>query len=209
MKSCSRPSTLFTEGLDRTMLKDTLNLISFPYGTKSARTRFTLLAVADTTFNRYGITTIDQLIDYFTDEPDSVTYLENGFYRYMEYHCLGGTYYLNNLETRLFPILSYDNNISIRVDDDYKLNYQVLSDTYTGFNIDQSNFPAKNGTIHTVNDLLPVFEPAAAVFVFETTDYFDLKQGDYFGKYYARWFDGQNTFQYIKWEGLCCIISGP
>jgi hypothetical protein len=36
---------------------------------------------------------------------------------------------------------------------------------------------------------------------FETTDYFDIRQGDYFGKYYSRWFDGQNTFEYIKWEG--------
>ncbi len=52
-----------------------------------------------------------------------------------------------------------------------------------------------------LTDLLPVYEPEPTVIVFETTDYFDLKQGDYFGKYYARWFDGQNTFEYIKWEG--------
>ncbi|HDR67810.1 MAG TPA: fasciclin domain-containing protein, partial [Bacteroidaceae bacterium] len=48
--------TLFTEGLKQTGLKDTLEIIEFPYGTKMARTRFTVLAVTDTTFNRYGIT---------------------------------------------------------------------------------------------------------------------------------------------------------
>ncbi|MCK4746182.1 MAG: hypothetical protein KAT15_04065, partial [Bacteroidales bacterium] len=160
-------------------------------------------AVADTTFNRYGITTIDDLIAHYTDAPDSITYLENGFYRYMEYHCLGGTYYLNDFDlgTSIYPILSYDNVISIRVDDDYKLNYQHDTEEYTGFIIDQSNIPAKNGTVHTIDDLLPVYEPDPEIIVFETTDYFDLKQGDYFGKYYARWFDGQNTFEFIKWEG--------
>jgi uncharacterized surface protein with fasciclin (FAS1) repeats len=193
--------SLFTEGLNRTGLKDTLNIIEFPYGNNTARTRFTLLAVADTTFNRFGINSIEELISHFTNAPDSITYLENEFYRYMEYHCLGGSYFLNDLQTKLYPILSYDNNISVRVDDDYKLNYNALTETYTGFIVNQSNIPGKNGTIHTLNDLLPVFQPEPTVTVHETTDYFDLKQGDYFGKYYMRWFDGQNTFAKIKWEG--------
>lgn len=193
--------SLFAEGLKRTHLMDTLKIIEFPYGSKMARTRFTVLAVADSTFERYGITNIDQLIAYFTDAPDSITYLENGFYRYMEYHCLGGTYFLNTFETQVYPILSYDNNISVRVDDDYKLNFDPLTEKYTGFNIEHSNYPVKNGTVHTILDLLPVYQPAPTQIVFETTDFFDLQQGDYFGKYYMRWFDGQNTFEYIKWEG--------
>ncbi len=193
--------TLFSEGLNLTHLKDTLNVIDFQYGQKQARTRFTILAVADTTFNRHGIFTIDDLIAHYTDAPDSITFIDNGFYRYMEYHCLGGTYYLNTFETQIYPILSYDNNISVTVTDDYKLNWDKLADTYTGFLVELSNNPGKNGTVHTIADLLPVFQPEPTTIVFETTDYFDMRQGDYFGKYYARWFDGQNTFQYIKWEG--------
>jgi len=141
------------------------------------------------------------MVAYFTSAPDSVTYLNNGFYRYMEYHCLGGTHFLNNFETRVYPILSYDNNISVTVDDDYKLNLNALTKLYTGFVVEESNYPAKNGTVHTVNDLLPVFQPAPTVITLETTDYFDMRQGDYYGKYYMRWFDGQNTFENIKWEG--------
>jgi len=193
--------SLFTEGLKLTKLKDTLQIVTFPYGKKLARTRFTLLAVADTTFNRYGITNVNEMVAYFTSAPDSVTYLNNGFYRYMEYHCLGGTHFLNNFETRVYPILSYDNNISVTVDDDYKLNLNALTKLYTGFVVEESNYPAKNGTVHTVNDLLPVFQPAPTVITLETTDYFDMRQGDYYGKYYMRWFDGQNTFENIKWEG--------
>jgi uncharacterized surface protein with fasciclin (FAS1) repeats len=193
--------SLFAAGLNMTGIKDTLSIIDFPYGQKTARTRFTLLAIADTTFNRYGIKTIDELIAHFTDAPDSITYIDNPFYRYMEYHCLGGTYYFNNLETQIYPILSYDNNISVRVDDDYKLNIDFETEKYTGFITSESNKPAKNGTVHTIDNLLPVFEPDPTQIVFETTDYFDLQQGDYFGKYYMRWFDGQNTFADIKWEG--------
>ena len=193
--------SLFAEGLRRTKLNDTLKVTSFPYGKKVARTRFTILAVADTTFNRYGITNIDELIAYFTDAPDSVSYMKNEFYRFMEYHCMGGTFFLNNFSTRLYPILSYDNNISVTIDTDYKLNYNSLTKKYTGFVIDQSNYPAKNGTIHTINDLLTVIEPEPTVITFETTDYFDIKQGDYYLKYYMKWFDGQNTFAKIKWEG--------
>lgn len=193
--------SLFTEGLRRTNIIDTLQLIEFPFGNRQARTRFTILAVADTTFNRYGINNIDQMISYFTDAPDSIAYLDNGFYRYMEYHCLAETYYLNNFDTRVYPILSYDNNISVTVTDDYKLNLVPVTQEYTGFFVEHSNYPAKNGAIHTVNDLLPVFEPKPSVVVWETTDHFDLKQGDYFGKHYNRWFDGLNTFKNIKWEG--------
>lgn len=194
--------SLFKEGLELTGLKDTLNVIDFPYGQKMARTRFTILAVADTTFNRYGIYTIDDLIAYFTGAPDSITYIENGFYRYIEYHCMVETYYLNDLEDRDYPILSFDNLIAVEVSDDYKLNQSREFGTYTGFIVNQSNNPAKNGAVHTVNDLLPVEEPEVLQpFTFETTDYFDIKQGDYYRKYYARWFDGQNTFKYIKWQG--------
>ncbi len=193
--------SLFAQGLERTNIKDTLQIIEFPYGKKVARTRYTILAVPDTTFNRYGITNIDQLIAYFTDEPGKITDMNNGFYRYMEYHCLAQTYYLNTLETRVFPILSYDNNVSVTVDNDYKLNLDKKTNKYTGFLVEESNYPAKNGTIHTIKDLLPVYDPAPTTITWETTDHFDMKQGDYYGKYYMRWFDGQNTFKNIKWDG--------
>jgi hypothetical protein len=192
---------LFAKGLEVTGLIDTLKLVSFPYGRKTARVRFTVLAVPDTIFNRYGIHTIDDLVSHFTDQPDSVTYLQNDFYRYMEYHCMAGTYYLSGFDTRLYPILSYDNNISVAVDTDYKLNEIKKTKKYTGFIVESSNVPAKNGALHAVNDLLPVIEPDPVVYTFDTTDYFDIKNGDYYGKYYAKWYDGQNTFAKIKWEG--------
>jgi uncharacterized surface protein with fasciclin (FAS1) repeats len=198
--------SIFSKGLELTGIKDTLETMEFPYGTKVARTHFTLLAVPDSVYNSYGIYTIDELISKYTDKPSEIKLIENGFYRYMEYHCLSGAYYLSDFEVndgkaKLYPILSYDNNVSLTITDDYKLNFDIVAKSYTGFLIDDSNYPSKNGAIHAVNGLMEVTQPEPAAFVFETTDYFDLKQGDYFGKYYMKWSDGQNTFAKIKWEG--------
>ena len=198
----SDPSySIFSEGLRLTGLKDTLELISFPYGGTTARTRFTLLAVPDTIYERYGIENVEDLIDWCGANPDSVAYMENSFYRYIEYHCLNGSYYLSDLNSGIYSILSRDNNVSFTVTDDYKINLITKTGEYTGFIIPASNTPAKNGALHAVNDILPVTVPEPAPIQFETTDFFDLKQGDYYLKYYQRFFDGQNTFAKIKWSG--------
>jgi hypothetical protein len=119
----------------------------------------------------------------------------------MEYHCLNGTHFLSDFSTKLYPILSSDNSVLVTIDTDYKLNMDSKTKQYTSFNVPDSNIPAKNGTIHAINDLLPVVQPNPVRFIFDTTDYFDMKQGDYYGKYYHKWYDGVNTFAKIKWEG--------
>ncbi len=198
----SNPSyKIFAEGLSLTGLKDTLQVIRFPYGKRMSRTHFTLFGVADTIYYRYGIYNVADLIKWCGANPDSVTFLENPFYRYMEYHCLQGTHYLSDFNTKLYPILSFDNNIAMRIDADYMINFDRATNKYTGFNITESNVPAKNGALHSVTDLLPVVTPPPSRIIFETTDFFDLKQGDYYQKYYMRWSDGENTFAKIHWVG--------
>jgi len=194
---------IFTDGLIISGISDTLKLISFPYGNRTARTRFTLLAIPDTVFQRHGINSIDDLIKMTGANPDSLTFLDNPFYRYMEYHCLNGTHYLSDLNSQLYPILSHDNNVSMTIDTDYKINFIKKTGDYTGFHVLQSNTPSKNGALHVINDLLPVMQPEPSVFVQETTDYFDIQQGDYIGKYYMKWGGdvGQTQFKYIKWKG--------
>jgi len=203
MLSESPSFKIFSEGLKITGIKDTLQLISFPYGNRTARTRFTLLAVPDSVYQRKGINNIDDLIKWTGANPDSLKSLNNPFYRYIEYHCLNGTHYLSDLNSQLYPILSHDNNVLMTIDTDYKINFVSKTKKYTGFYIPQSNTPAKNGAIHVINDLLPVIEPEPGVFTQETTDYFDIQQGDYIGKYYMKWGGavGQTQFKYIKWKG--------
>ena len=192
---------IFTEGLKLTGLKDTLSVIFFPYGKRIARTRFTVLAVPDTIYERYGINNVDDLIEWCDADPDSVTYISNSFYRYMEYHCLTGSYFLSDWFTSIFPVLSRDNNVSIAIEEDYKINIDKKTREYTGFIVPACNTPAKNGALHAIDDLLPVIQPEPTTIIFETTDFFDLKQGDYYQNYYMKWSDGENTFEKIKWKG--------
>ncbi len=194
--------SIFAKGLEVTGIKDTLNVIEFNFGNKPARTYFTLLAVADTIFNRYGMYSIDDVIAKFTDAPDSIRFVDNGFYQFIEYHCLDGAYFLNEFGQRKnYPILSFNNNVAIEATNDYKFNFDRMKKEYVGAFVEKSNVPTKNGAIHSLKDLLPVIQPEMSKIEFETTNFFDLKQGDYYGQYYMKWSDGQNTFSKIKWEG--------
>ena len=192
---------IFADGLKLTGIKDTLQDIYIPFGNSVARTRFTLLAVPDSIYQRNGINNVNDLINWTGANPDSVTYLNNAFYRYIEYHCLTGALYLNTFESTLYPILSADNNVGLTVDTDYKINFDSKTKKYTSFNIPFSNVPAKNGTVHAINDLLPVIDPEPTTIIFETTDFFDFKQGDYYQNYYKTFSDGENTFKNIHWVG--------
>jgi hypothetical protein len=118
----------------------------------------------------------------------------------MEFHCLSGSHYFTDFKPNaIYYLISNDNYINIQVDQNYKIN--PTNDGYTGFYFEQSNIPAKNGAIHTVNTLLPNEEAQPAIIEFQTTDYFDLHQGPFYGNYYQRFYDGQNTFKDIKWDG--------
>jgi uncharacterized surface protein with fasciclin (FAS1) repeats len=192
---------IFTKGLEITGIKDTLQKLTFLYGSHPNRTRFTLLAVPDTIYQKKGINNVADLIKWTGANPDSITSMNNAFYRYMEYHCLTGTYFLNSFDSKLYPVLSHDNNILMTIDTDYKINFEPKTKKYTGFIVPASNTPAKNGAIHAINDLLTVVEQAPQSVTFETTDFLDIKNGDFFGKYYMKWSDGQNSLAKIKFGG--------
>ena len=192
---------IFYEGLGLTGLKDTLQIIEYPYGKKMARTRFTLLAVPDSIYQRNGINDVNGLIAWCGATSDNLTSKANPFYRYIEYHCLNNSYYLSSFESSLYPILSRDNNISVTIAEDYKINLDRKANTYTGFIVESCNIPAKNGVIHTIDDLLPVIDPEPTAVTFETTDYLEFKEGDFYGKYYMKWADGENSFEKIKFKG--------
>jgi uncharacterized surface protein with fasciclin (FAS1) repeats len=192
---------IFTEGLRATGLKDTLQQISFPYGKISCRNRYTLLAVPDSIFEKNGISSVADLVKWTKGNADSSKYKSDEFYQYMSYHCLAGTHYLSDLKNQLYPTMSLENYLLMTIDTDYKINLQPKTKKYTAFIVPASNTPAKNGALHVINDLLPVWEPAPQSILFECTDFFDIRQGDWYGKYYMKWNDGQNALAKIKFEG--------
>lgn len=193
---------IFRQGLDLTGFTDTLKVIEFPFGNTTARTRYTLLAVPDTLYKRMGINSIDDLVERY-DTDGNLTDNANGLFKYMEYHCLSGTHYFSDFTTGveggIYYLITADNYLNIKVEEDFKIN---KTDTaYTGFYFDQSNIPAKNGAIHTVNTLLPFGDADLSEVEWSVTHYFDMQQSPYYLKYYQRFFDGENSFEGIKWDG--------
>ncbi len=192
---------IFTESLRAAGLDDTLKQITFPYGNNTNRNRFTLLAIPDSIFQKNGISNVADLIKWTGGDADSMTYETDEFYQYMDYHCLSGTHYLSDLENKLYPIMSHENYVLMTIDTDYKINLHPKTKKYTAFIVPASNTPAKNGALHVINDMLPVTEPAPQYVLFECTDFFDIRQGDWYGKYYMKWNDGHHALTKIKFEG--------
>lgn len=191
--------SIFAEALQLTGLSDTLLKITVPYLVKNVRTRFTLLAVPDTTYNRFGIQDVNDLIDWCGESSADLTSKEHPLYKYLGYHCLAGTFYLNYfMDESKYYTISQVNSISMSVTDDYKINSDQATNKYTGFHIPESNISAKNGVIHAINNLLPL--PEFQEFIFETTDYFEIKQGLFYRKDQKEWIDGQNSFSKIKFN---------
>lgn len=197
--------SIFAAGLEHTGLKDTLDMISFNYGQSTARNRFTILAIADTTYQRLGISSYDDLVSRYTDAPDSVSFSNNGFYQYMDYHCLDKeAYYLSDFPTAatLYSALSKNSNVQVRIENGiYKINANPTDHSiYTGIYIDQSNISGKNGVIHTIDGLLEVSTPSPTTIIWEVTDYFDLKQGEYYLRHFEKFYD-PFKFEGIRWKG--------
>jgi len=194
--------TIFKEALVLTGLDDTLKVVTFPYGSVDAEAYFTLLAVPDTLYNREGINSVNDLIGKYSNSDD-LRDKNNGFYQYMEYHCISNVNYFTDFtpgdKGAVYYIISNENYINIRVEEDFKINKDG-DGNYTGFYFGQSNIPAKNGVLHCINSQMPITETSLFEVIFQVTDYFDFKQGEFYGNYYERFFDGQNTFENIKWD---------
>jgi uncharacterized surface protein with fasciclin (FAS1) repeats len=200
--------SIFNQGLASTGIIDTLKLIEFPYGNFIARTRYTILAVSDEVYNANGIFTLNDLINTFTDDPGTINKRGNGFFHYMEYHCIRGTFYLNHFTRGQYPNIANENFISFTLDNDYEINKDHTG--YTSFYRPGSNIPAKNGVIHTLDKFMIPPAPSPWRVVFDVTDYIDFRESDFYKRretlrpgenIFQKFYDGQNTFEYIKWEG--------
>jgi uncharacterized surface protein with fasciclin (FAS1) repeats len=192
---------IFVEGLKRTGIVDTLNRVSVPYGKTDVRTRYTILAVPDSVYNREGIAIIDDLIERFDDENGALTEVSNGFYRYMDYHCLEGTYYTSSLLDGTYPTLSRESLVNIVSEGlMFKINLDPETEEYTEILVSNSNIPAKNGAIHTVNTILEDKELPPEIIHIELTEFPDIMEMDCFRTEIRNFMDSENSFANIKWK---------
>jgi uncharacterized surface protein with fasciclin (FAS1) repeats len=193
---------IFVEGLKRTGIIDTLNKITVPYGKVDVRTRYTLLAVPDSVYNQEGIADIDDLIERFDDKVGELTDIENGFYRYMDYHCLEGTHFTSTILGATYPTISRESLVNIISEGlIFKINPDPETEEYTEIIMQKSNIPAKNGAIHTINTILEISELPPETIHVEMTEFPDIMALDCFRTEIRNFTsDGQNTFEKIKWK---------
>lgn len=193
--------SIFAKGLELAGLKDTLQLVEIPYGATKARVRYTILAVPDSVFNANGIYSVEDLVARYDDGVDGLADIDNGFYKYMEYHCLENTNFLSTFEEGMYFVVSRNNYLFIEVGNEFSINPIEGSEEITTFIDKYSNIPTKNGVIHCINKLLPAEKPEAREFFFDTTTFPEFMELDIYRDGVRNFYDGVNGFAKVKWTG--------
>jgi uncharacterized surface protein with fasciclin (FAS1) repeats len=157
--------SIFLEALDQTGYADTLSVYAdTTYNLDGSKTissvKYTCFAVPDSIFEESGISSFSDLISYLNAGSD-YTSPDNALNNYVVYHLLSGSYAKDDL----FAFQEEGQIVLI----DTKLTSEVISvqelngeDLINGdISILRSGIKARNGLIHKVNSVMPVYLPEA------------------------------------------------
>ena len=184
---------ILIEAMDLTGWRDTLNIISEsgvdPLTGLEVEIRryYTVLAVPDSIFEEKGITSVEELIDYLGADAD-YTDKTNELFKYVGFHILRGNYRIADLTTfeRETEVSLKETStpnallkISREADSMYYLNYEAGVDR-ARFIEDESDYIVKNGYIHQLDDILPIYDDLTPIPV-----YFDFCNYPELGAYIA------------------------
>ncbi len=171
--------SIFVEALTRSGWADFINQVYYTINENTLRLFVTLFLVPDDVYNANGITTVDDLIAKYSD-TDNITDPEDGFNKYIAYHILKGVYYFNDLATfpeektgKLIETYAPNELISIEeVEGEIVMNVDTVEQVVQTVRLDMEhyNVQSKNGVVHLVDNLMPVFSPAPAQIIWEVTD---------------------------------------
>jgi len=194
--------SIFTKALELAGLKDTLDIIEIPYGLGTARVRYTILAVPDSIFNANQIYSVNDLVARYDNGVGNLNQPGNGFYDYMEYHCVEGTYYMSDIEDEAYYTISRTNSLIMSVKTDFLINYTTGDSLVTTFIQKYSNIPTKNGVIHGITQLLPAKEAIPQKYIFDVTSFPEFQELEvYTTEGTKNFYDGENGLAKIKWIG--------
>lgn len=159
-----REYNLFIEAAEKTGYADTLAIYADTvYNLDGSRSvndvRFTCLVVPDAVYQAAGIHTFEDLVAHLGAGND-YTHPDNALHRYVAYHLLGNSLSKQQLFTFQEPgqVVLFDTKLSGYVITVERRNGEELING--GAHIVRSGIRARNGLIHKVDHLLPVYEPA-------------------------------------------------
>jgi uncharacterized surface protein with fasciclin (FAS1) repeats len=175
--------SIFGEALEITGLDDTLDLVRIDLNEDIfIRSRFTLFAETDDTYNQHGIASAGDLVKRYSNTGDPAS-REDSLYKYIAYHILPGLHYLNEIDSFNYPTLAENMLVNVRLENDVYLNWHEeekggqMVDKFIRIIEEHSNQQAKNGVLHEIDDLLEPWEPDPARLVIDLTDYQGLSLG--------------------------------
>lgn len=168
--------SVFRQALEKTALNTVLEETRVN-GFKVYRS---VMMVSDSVFGANQIETIEDLIKSLSPGREDYTDVSNPLYCYVAYHLVGGNLSVSDLGT--FPANTKSKNVNtfaanelFCVDDiGSRLFINKNGDDYIRFIPGKYDIQAKNGYIHEVDKLMPVYSPKPAKMLFEFTDYPEL-----------------------------------
>lgn len=181
--------SIFTEAVEAVGLKEELSSLQKSIDGYTVKTKFTVMAVPDAVFNDNNITSFSDLKERYSPDSDDITSSDNGLYRYVAYHVLKGAWFYNNLGTfaegtnkqvilTLAPselMIVEELNGELIVNKDDALSTEVRIDQ------DYFNINAKNGTLHKVDHMMPVYNPPPVLLEWSPTEIVECQELEIYG----------------------------
>lgn len=171
--------SIIAEALKITGLNDTMGIYKTTASGMVVDNQYSLLAEADSIFNKHGIMSVDDLIEKYQSPGVELTDFENGFYQFVAYHIMEGSYFLDEFdETNNYNTYA---NFPVQVVADIEIKINPGNDTldlvidgqdttvinYVRLDMTNSNILTKNGPLHLLRDILEVRSPSRTVRTFQ------------------------------------------
>jgi uncharacterized surface protein with fasciclin (FAS1) repeats len=178
--------SIFKDAVDLTGWSKKLNT---PYDTtyfeggamSVIKRNFTLFVVNNDIFSSNSIKSVEELINTLGASAD-YTSEDNALNEYVAYHLLSQTKY----EEDLFPFSEEDSTLiwdtqtpkqvfsTNHVNGENYINYSYSAEDGIQVIEDKTDIPAKNGILHEIDGLMPVWSPAPMTVIWDICDYSDV-----------------------------------
>ena len=130
---------------------------------------------------------------------NNLTDPDNPLHRFIAYHCLPLTLYLNQLDSFNYHTLAGDELINVKLTGEFLLNSHTETENgipvekYVRIIRNNSNISGKNGVIHSIDKLLEIYDPQPVYFVFDFTSYQGINIGHSYSKEELKLLEGIKT----------------
>lgn len=203
--------SIFAEAVMLTGLNDSLGIYRTTAAGKVVDNQYTLLAEPDSVFHKHGIMNIDDLVERYESPGLALTDFENGFYQFIAYHIMEGSYFLDEFdETNNYNTYA---NFPVQIVADLEIKINPGKDTldliiegadttvinYVRLDMTNSNILTKNGPVHLLRDIMEVKTPGRTIRTFmfyEETQIYEVRNtiGEYI-------FSDQEDMEVLSWFG--------